>query len=104
MANRRRGEIEAVLDGRRYTLCLTLGALARLEAAYGDGDLMALVKRFESGRIGAADAIRILAAGLHGGGVELSEDEVARLRAEGGVAGMIAIVADLLRATFGGEP
>lgn len=104
MANRRRGEIEAVLDGRRYTLCLTLGALARLEAAYGEGDLLALVQRFESGRMGAADAIRILAAALHGGGVEMSEEDVARLRAEGGAAGLIGIVADLLRATFGGEP
>jgi hypothetical protein len=104
MANRQRGEIDATFGGRRYTLCLTLGALARLEAAYGDGDLLALVQRFERGRIGATDAIRILAAGLHGGGVEMGEDEVARLQAEGGAAGMIAIVADLLRATFGGEP
>ena len=33
-ANRRRGEIDAELDGKQYRLCLTLGALAELEAAY----------------------------------------------------------------------
>jgi hypothetical protein len=100
MLNTHRGEIEADFDGRRYTLCLTLGALARLEASYGDGDLLALAQRFETGRIGAADAIRIIAAGLYGGGVEMSEDEVAQLRTPGGAAGMVAIVAALLKATF----
>jgi hypothetical protein len=41
MTNRQRGEIEALLDGRNWTLCLTLGALAELEAALAAGDLMA---------------------------------------------------------------
>ena len=41
MANRHRGEI-AVLDGRERTLCLTLGALAELEASFGAEDLVAL--------------------------------------------------------------
>ena len=31
MANRYRGEIDARLDGKPHTLCLTLGALAELE-------------------------------------------------------------------------
>ena len=38
MANRHRGEIEAELGGQRYTLCLTLGALAEIEHAYGGAD------------------------------------------------------------------
>ena len=33
MANRYRGEVTAVLDGRQWTLCLTLGALAELDRA-----------------------------------------------------------------------
>lgn len=33
MANPLRGEIEAFIGGRRYRLCLTLGALAALLAA-----------------------------------------------------------------------
>ena len=70
MANRHRGEIEAELGGETYVLCLTLGALAELESAYGDQDLIAIAERFETGRIGASDAIRIIGAGLRGGGHE----------------------------------
>ena len=46
MANRRRGEIEAGLDGERRVLVLTLGALAELETAFGAADLSALAARF----------------------------------------------------------
>ncbi|MCB1500460.1 MAG: gene transfer agent family protein [Bauldia sp.] len=102
MANRQRGEIEAMLDGRPHVLCLTLGALAELEAALGAGDLMALARRFEAGQLTAGDAIRIIGAGLRGAGVEVDDAAVARMRAEGGAAGFVAIVADLIAATFGG--
>lgn len=37
--NRRRGEVAARIDGRDYTLCLTLGALAELEDAFAADDL-----------------------------------------------------------------
>jgi len=102
MVNRLRGEVEAVLDGRRWTLCLTLGALAELEAALDAGDLLALAKRFEDGKLAARDAIRILGAGLRGAGNDLDDAAVAAMRAEGGAAGYVAIVAELLAATFGG--
>jgi hypothetical protein len=102
MVNRLRGEIEAELDGRTFTLCLTLGALAELEAALGAGDLMGLARRFEQGKLSAGDAIKVLAAGLRGGGNEIDDATVARMRAAGGAAGFVAIVADLLAATFGG--
>lgn len=101
MTNRHRGEIDADLGGRRYTLCLTLGALAELETAFGAEDFSALAARFSSGKLSARDAIRILGAGLRGGGNALSNEEVAVLSAEGGVAGHLRIVADLLSATFG---
>lgn len=39
MANARRGEIEAVIDGRAQVLCLTLGALAQLETAFAVDNL-----------------------------------------------------------------
>ncbi|MFD1333765.1 gene transfer agent family protein, partial [Methylopila musalis] len=68
--NRRRGEVEAVFDGRPHRLVLTLGALAELEDAFGVADLVALAERFERGRLSARDAARILAAGLRGGGAE----------------------------------
>ena len=101
MVNLHRGEIEAVLDGRPYTLCLTLGALADLEHAFGVTDLVALAERFESGRLSARDAIRILAAGLRGGGNDVSDADVAAMHIDGGAAGMARIVVALLAATFG---
>lgn len=102
MANRHRGEIEAMLGGERRRLVLTLGALAELEQAFGGEDMLALAARFETGRISALDALRVIGAGLRGAGAEIADAEVARLTAEGGAAGYIAIVADLLAATFGG--
>lgn len=102
MANRLRGEVEAALDGRTFTLCLTLGALAELEAALGAGDLMALARRFEAGQLSAGDAIRVIGAGLRGAGNTIDDEAVARMRADGGAAGFVRIVADLLAATFGG--
>jgi hypothetical protein len=84
MANRHRGEIEVALGDRRWTLCLTLGALAELEAAYGDEDLLSLAERFERGALGARDVIRIIGAGLRGAGNDVSDVEVAALPVEGG--------------------
>ncbi|MEB2847139.1 gene transfer agent family protein [Endobacterium cereale] len=101
-ANRRRGEIEAVLDGQRRILCLTLGALAELEAAFSVGDLSGLAERFSSGRLRAGDMIRLIGAGLRGGGNLLADEDVAAMSIDGGVAGYARIVGDLLEATFGG--
>lgn len=101
MANRHRGEIEADLNGKRYTLCLTLGALAELEDAFGGEDILALAERFEQGRIKASDAIRIIGAGLRGAGFEITDEEVSRFQADDAAAGFMRIVVDLLKATFG---
>lgn len=101
MANRRRGEVEAVIDGEPVVLCLTLGALAELEAAFGAEDLVALGERFAAGRFAARDLEVILACGLSGGGRRTTPAEAATLRLEGGLAGLIAVVADLFEATFG---
>ena len=100
MANRHRGEISAELGGKSYTLCLTLGALAEIEDAYGGEDLIAIAERFEKGRIGASDAIRVIGAGLRGGGNPVSNDEVAAMTVAGGAAGYLGIVVQLLKATF----
>jgi hypothetical protein len=101
MPNLLRGEIEALLDGVPRTLVLTLGALAELESAFGDADMLALAERFGRGRLSAADCVRVIGAGLRGAGSDLSDDAVAMMRAEGGAAGFIDIVARLLTATFG---
>ncbi len=101
MPNRHRGEIEACLDGKPYRLCLTLGALAELESAFGAADMVALATRFESGRISAREVQQIIGAGLRGAGNDIADSAIAAMQAEGGAAGYIAIVAELLNATFG---
>ncbi|MBY0531543.1 MAG: gene transfer agent family protein [Xanthobacteraceae bacterium] len=101
MANRHRGEIEAELGGKRRTLCLTLGALAELETAFGADDLASLAERFGTGRISARDAIRVIGAGLRGAGEKISDEEVASLASANAAAGYVRIVVELLSATFG---
>lgn len=103
MANARRGEIEAELGGERRVLCLTLGALAELEAAYGAEDLAALAGRFQSGRLAARDVTAILAAGLRGGGADTRPEDVAAMRCEGGLPALVRLAGRLLQATFGGD-
>jgi hypothetical protein len=102
MPNPHRGEIEACLDGKSFRLCLTLGALAELEHTFGQEDMLSLAERFQSGRLSARDAQRVIGAGLRGAGHEILDEAVGRMQAEGGVAGFVDIVARLLGATFGG--
>ena len=100
MANSHRGEIDAVLDGQTYTLCLTLGALAELEKHFGQTDLTGLVNFFQNGKLSSEDATYIISAGLKGMGNDISADEVSRMKVDGGAGGYIKIVAELLTATF----
>ena len=101
MANPRRGEIEAELGGRKYTLCLTLGALAELESRFGESDLVGVARRIDEGRLSARDLLTIIWCGLKGGGTTFSEEEAAALGAPGGLSGYVDVVARLLAATFG---
>ncbi|MFD2237047.1 gene transfer agent family protein [Aureimonas populi] len=104
-ANRRRGEVAAIIDGRQEVLCLTLGALAELEDAFAAESITALAARFGSGRLSARDLMRILGAGLRGAGRSVEDEAVAALRFEGGAAGAARVAAELLEAAFGGaEP
>jgi len=102
MPNRRRGEVALQLGGTRYTLCLTLGALAELEDAFGVQDLTALAERFGTGRLSSRDLLTLLAVALRGGGQPLSDAEVASLPLHDGVEPVAAALADLLVMTFGG--
>jgi len=101
MANRRRGEVALHLGDSRYTLCLTLGALAELEDAFGVEDLMALAERFGTGRLSSRDLLRLLAVALRGGGHAMSDAEVARLPLLDGIEPVASAVAELLVLTFG---
>jgi len=101
MANLHRGEIEARLSGRSYRLCLTLGALAELEHAFGAEDLVALAARLEGGRLRARDLMSILSCGLRGAGNCLSDEDVAALIHADGLPGYVDIAGRLLAAAFG---
>lgn len=103
MANRHRGEITAYFGGNPYRLCLTLGALAELEDRLGEEDILALARRFEDGRISARAALAVIAAGLHGGGHDLSDTDIDALTAGEGVFGWLGVVVELLQAAFGVE-
>jgi hypothetical protein len=102
MANNHRGEVEAHLDGKVFRLCLTLGALAELESAFGHTDMLALATRFETGRISAGDCQKIIGAGLRGAGYEITDADVSAMQSARGAAGFVEIVAKLLAATFSG--
>ncbi|WP_134497649.1 gene transfer agent family protein [Microvirga pakistanensis] len=103
MANKRRGEVALHLGDRRYTLCLTLGALAELEDVFGVADLMALAERFGTGRLSSRDLLTLLAVALRGGGHDLSDQDVANLPLLDGIEPVASAIADLLVATFGAE-
>ncbi len=100
MPNPCRGEIEAVIDGRARTLCLTLGALAELETTLAAPDLLALAERFEAGRLSARDAIAVIGAGLRGAGGTETDAEVAAMRLDGPASRAATLVAALLQAAF----
>ena len=101
MANRRRGEVPLDIAGERYTLCLTLGALAELEERLQAGDVVGLAERFANGRLAARDIIVLLGAALRGGGHDLDDDSVARLPLAGDFAGVAQAVGAALVAAFG---
>ncbi|MBO1907088.1 gene transfer agent family protein [Microvirga sp. 3-52] len=102
MPNRRRGEVALQLGDTRYTLCLTLGALAELEDAFGVQDLMGLGQRFGTGGLSSRDLLTLLAVALRGGGHALSDAAVASLPLHDGIEPVAAALADLLVTTFGG--
>ncbi len=103
MANRIRGEISAQIDGRSWTLVLTLGALAELEDTFQCKNLSDLLGRFSAENLSANNIIALIGAGLRGAGHEVTDAQVAVMQVPGGAFGYAAIAADLLSATFG-EP
>ena len=103
MTNRHRGEIKAILNGREWTLRLTLGALAEVEDALGGEDILSLAQRLGEGRIRTKDCIYLLGAALRGAGHKVSDDEVRAMHIEGGVEAMVHLVGNLLSMAFSGK-
>ena len=92
IANAARGEATVVLAGEPRRLCLTLGALAEIEAGLGLEGVGALAERMRTPSAG--DLMVVLAALLRGGG----EDELARTLATASVSPKAA--AEALAAAF----
>ncbi|WP_417489503.1 GTA-gp10 family protein [Maricaulis sp.] len=65
MANPARGETTLEIGGVTHTLCLTLGALAEIEALFEGGV-----------RLDARNLVTVLAVLLRGGGSNLTEAEL----------------------------
>jgi len=69
--NGARGEVALEIDGQARRLCLTLGALAEIETAFGCKELRELDLRMRA--LSARDLVVMLGALLRGGGeVELA--------------------------------
>lgn len=94
--NRARGEVLLEIDGRAMRLCVTLGALAELEAAFDVASLSELGERLA--RLTASDLLLVLSALTAGGGEPLNAAQLVNARIEPKAAA--AAVADAFRAAF----
>ncbi len=95
-----RGDVTLTLNGEAQVMRLTLGALAELEAALGEGSLLALVERFETGAFSASDLIALLLAGLRGGGMAIDRTALMAGSIEGGPIAAAKAGALLLKRAF----
>lgn len=100
MANPYAGEVALVIDGQRHVMKLTLGALAELEASLEGGSLVEMVERFESGAFSSRDVLRLIVAGLRGGGWRGQASDLLSAEIEGGAMGAARAAAELLARAF----
>lgn len=100
MVNPIRGEVESNLFGRPMTFCLTLGALAEIEVAFGEDGLRPLLARFARADLSASDLVIILGAAARAGGAVISNDELADCRLHGGLEDACRLAGALLLACF----
>jgi len=100
MANPFAGEVALVIDGQRHVMKLTLGALAELEAGLEGDSLVGMVERFESGAFSSRDVLRLIVAGLRGGGWRGQASDLLSAEIEGGAMGAARAAAELLARAF----
>mgnify|MGYP000023505932 CR=1 FL=1 len=100
MTNPWAGEVALSIDGVRRDLKLTLGALAELEQVMETPTLVALVERFEGGQFSTTDVLALLAAGLRGGGTEMTASQLGAADIEGGPMKAARVAAELLARAF----
>jgi Phage tail tube protein, GTA-gp10 len=97
--NRARGEVLLHIDGRARRLCVTLGVLAELEAAFDVASFSELGERLA--QLTASDLILVIAALTAGGGEALSGAQVAAAHIDPRAAAVA--VADAFRLAFDDE-
>jgi hypothetical protein len=103
MSNRLRAERSLELGGRRFTLRLTLQALAEIEAAFEVAGLGALGKRLSGGSLGAGDIARLAGALVRGGGEPISDHDLAGLIEVRHLPEIISAIGGLFAESFGSE-
>ncbi|MFA8442845.1 gene transfer agent family protein [Yoonia sp.] len=100
MANPWTGEVAIVIDGVSHDCKLTLGALAELETALGEGSLIDLIRRFEGAAFSGADVMAVVVAGLRGGGWTGTAADLITAEIAGGPVGAAKAAALMLACAF----
>lgn len=100
MTNPWAGEVSLRIDGQSYDCKLTLGALAGLEDALGEGSLVDLARRFEAGGFSSRDVMAVIVAGLRGGGWSGASPDLVTAEIDGGPIGAARAAALLLARAF----
>lgn len=100
MPNPWAGEVGIVLDGERHLMRLTLGALAELEDDLGEASLVDLIARFEGGDVSSRDVLRLIVAGLRGGGWRGHMDDLLAVEIGGGPLEAARLAGELLVRAF----
>lgn len=100
MSNPWAGEVEVEVDGAVHLARLTLGALAELEARLGTGTIVDLVERFERAAFSSGDVLAVIVAGLRGGGLRVTAEELLSADIAGGPVGAARVAAELLTRAF----
>ena len=95
--NRARGEVQLNVDGERYCLCLTLGALAEIETAFGCASFAELQARMRT--LSATEIGKLLGALLRGGGE--SDAAIQRACETAGAGDAARAVAEAFHAALG---
>jgi hypothetical protein len=96
--NRARGEVLLSINDGARKLCVTLGALAELEAAFDVGSLAELAERLA--HLTAADLLVVVSALSAGGGEAMTTAELAAARIDAKEAAQA--VAEAFQAAFDG--
>ena len=97
--NRVRGEVDIEFGGRQRVLCLTLGALAKIEAALSVKSLAEIATALATPS--AEDLLEVLAALLEGGGEEVAMGDLRAARLD--LATVSKAIGEAFRLACGGS-